>query len=114
MRLNLSEELVRELIIQEAFYNSTPEFFFLKEAGANIAEAVSRPGGCTSCTEKNLIEPTILAFISHTVNMYLDCGKDSLFKFKQYVKQFKKIEEDFNIVVLYKENDDTDVVELLI
>lgn len=114
MRINLSEELIRNLIIREDFYNLVPEYFFLKEAGAKIAEAIASPGGCSSCTENNVVKPTIVAFMSHTVNIYLDCGPDSLIKFKQYIKNFKEIQEDFQIVVHYKETEEQDIQELLI
>ena len=114
MRINLTKELVVELLTKEDFYNLVPEFFFLKENGARIAEAIAAPGGCTSCTERNLIEPTVLTFISHLINMYLDCGKISTVKFKEYIKNINSIQEDFEIVTLYKENEESDVVEILI
>lgn len=114
MRINLSEELIRSLIIREDFYNLVPEYFFLKEAGAKIAEAVARPGGCTQCTENSLVKPTIVAFMSHTVNMYLDCGKDALSKFKEYIRLLENTQEDFQIVVHYKETEEQDIQELLI
>jgi hypothetical protein len=114
MRIDLDREFVKEILIQENFYNAVPEYFFLKEAGAKIVEAISREGGCTSCTENNLINPTIMAFISHTVNMYLDCGIAAMEKFKLFVKDFKNITEDFSIVVLYKENEDMEIAELII
>lgn len=114
MRISLDKDLVQNILIQENFYNQVPEFFFLKEVGSNIVMSISKDGSCSSCVENNLINPAIMTFISHTVNMYLDCGKDALDKFKKYVKDFKNIAEDFQIVVLYKENDEADVVELLI
>ena len=114
MRIDLDRELVKEILIQETFYNTVPEYFFLKEAGAKIVEAISREGGCTSCTENNLINPTIMAFISHTVNMYLYCEPSSMDKLKLFIKDFKDIKESFSIIVLYKENEETEIVELSI
>lgn len=114
MKISLDKDLVQNILIQETFYNQVPEYFFLKEVGSNIVMSISKDGSCSSCVENNLINPAIMTFISHTVNMYLDCGKDSLIKFKNFVKQFKNIQEDFEIAVLYKENDEGNVVELLI
>lgn len=114
MKISLDKELVKNILIQENFYNQVPEYFFLKEVGSNIVMSMSEDGSCSSCVENNLIIPAITTFISHTVNMYLDCGKESLNKFKQYIKYFKNITEDFEIAVLYKENEDGNIVELLI
>lgn len=114
MKVSLDKDLVRSILIQETFYNQVPEYFFLKEAGSNIVMSISQDGSCSSCVENNLINPTVMTFISHTVNMYLDCGKESLDKFKKYVKEFLQLSESFEISVLYKENEDTEVAELLI
>ncbi len=89
MKIELDKDLIKALLVQEYFYNIVYEYFFLKEAGAKIAEALSSPGGCSSCTERNIIDPSISAFMSHTVNMYLDCGPDALIRFKQYVRENK-------------------------
>lgn len=107
-------ELVKQILVLEEFYNTVPEYFFLKEAGSKIAEAMSRDGGCTTCTENSLINPTVAAFMSHTVNMYLDCGKEALDKFKLFVASFKNIQDDFQISVLYTETDESEITELLI
>jgi hypothetical protein len=114
MKISVDMELVKQILVVEDFYNKVPEYFFLKEAGSKIAEAMSRDGGCTSCTENNLINPTVAAFMSHTVNMYLDCGKEALDKFKAFIKSFKNIGEDFDIAVLYTETDESAITELLI
>jgi len=114
MKINLDKELVKEILIQELFYNRVPEYYYLKEAGYRIVQEMSKDGGCTSCTERNVIDPTIMAFISHTVNMLLDCGPSALVNFKNFVKDLKGIKEDFNVLVLYKENELSEIQELLI
>jgi hypothetical protein len=114
MKISIDVEFIKQLLSLEDFYNKVPEYFFLKEAGSQIVEAMSRDGGCTACTENNLIKPTVAAFMSHTVNMYLDCGKEALDKFKLFVKSFKNIEEDFQISVLYTEFEGAEITELLI
>lgn len=114
MKINLDKELVKEILIQELFYNKVPEYYYLKEAGYKIVQELSREGGCTSCAERNVIDPTIMAFISHTVNMLLDCGPSALVNFKNFVKDLKDIKEDFHVFVLYKENELSEIQELLI
>ena len=116
MKIELDKNFIKELLVQESFYNIVYEYFFLKEAGAKIAEALSSPGGCSACTERNIIDPSISAFMSHTVNMYLDCGPEALIRFKEYVRNFKEIPQDqeFYISVLYKDNDAAEIEELLI
>jgi hypothetical protein len=114
MKVDLNKDLVKEILIQEIFYNTVPEFFFLKDAGAQIVEATSRDGGCTACTERNLIDPTTMAFIAHAVNMYFDCGPQSMVNFKEFMRKFKNIEGDFHIAIFYKENDESEIAEILI
>lgn len=116
MKIELDKDLIKALLVQEYFYNIVYEYFFLKEAGAKIAEALSSPGGCSACTERNIIDPSISAFMSHTVNMYLDCGPEALIRFKEYVRNFKEIPQDqeFYISVLYKDNDAAEIEELQI
>ena len=114
MKVNLDKDFVKEILIQETFYNQVPEYYYLKEAGYKIVQEMSKEGGCSSCAERNLIDPTIMAFISHTVNMLLDCGSDSLKNFKEYIRQYKNIQEDFSISVLYKENDESPIEEILV
>ena len=36
MKINLDKELVREILIQELFYNRVPEYYYLKEAGYKV------------------------------------------------------------------------------
>jgi hypothetical protein len=55
-----------------------------------------------------------MAFISHTVNMLLDCGPSALVNFKNFIKDLKDIKEDFSILVLYKENELSEIQELFI
>jgi len=110
MIIVLNKEIVKKLLMDEQFYNSVPEFFFLKEAGSRIVDALDDAGGCTPCTEKNLIEPTIGAFISHTVNMRLDCGPESTAKLKQFFN--KGYNTEVTLKVLYKPNDDSEIEEL--
>lgn len=114
MKISVDIEFIKQILVVEDFYNKVPEYFFLKDAGSQIAEAMARDGACTSCTENNLIRPTVSAFMSHTVNMYLDCGKEALDKFKTFIKSFKNIEEDFHISVLYTETEGAEITELLI
>lgn len=116
MKIELDKDLIKALLVQEYFYNVVYEYFFLKEAGSKIAEALGSPGGCSACTERNIIDPSISAFMSHTVNMYLDCGPESLIRFKQYIREFKQIpqHEEFYISVLYKDNDAAEIQELQI
>jgi hypothetical protein len=116
MKIELHKDLIKELLVQEYFYNIVYEYFFLKEAGSKIADALSSPGGCSACTEKNLIDPSISAFMSHTVNMYLDCGPEALVRFKNYIREYKQIlpDEEFYISVLYKDNDEAEIQELQI
>jgi ribose 5-phosphate isomerase len=114
MKIELNKDLVKEILVQETFYNTVPEFFFLKDAGAQIVEAMSRDGGCTTCTENNLINPTTMGFIAHAVNMYFDCGIGSLTNFKNFMRKFKNIEGDFSIALFYKESDEADIAEILI
>ena len=78
----LNKDIIKNLLVQEQFFNEVPEYFFLKDAGSQISQALDDKGGCSSCTEKNLIDPSINSFISHTVNMRLDCGPESTIKFK--------------------------------
>jgi hypothetical protein len=116
MKIELDKNFIKELLVQESFYNIVYEYFFLKEAGAKIADALGSPGGCSACTEKNLIDPSVSAFMSHTVNMYLDCGPEALIRFKIYVRMLREIpqDEEFYISVLYKDNDGAEIQELLI
>lgn len=114
MKISIDKNLVQELLVMEDFFNKVPEYFYLKEAGSRINEALGQEGGCSACTENNLINPTIMNFLSHTVNMYIDCGVDSLNKFKQFVKEYKNGGDDFQIGVFYKESDESEVVELII
>jgi hypothetical protein len=114
MKINLDKDLIKEILIQETFYNRVPEFYYLKEAGYKIVQEMSREGGCTACAERNLIEPTVMSFISHTVNLLLECGRDSLIKFKDYVKDLLDIKEDFEISVLYKDTPESETTEILI
>ena len=114
MKIMLDANIIKQLLVTEEFFNKVPEYFYLKEAGSRINQALSQEGGCSACTENNLINPTVMNFMSHTVNMYLDCGVDSLAKFKEYVRSTKGEDETFQIGVLYKENDLADVVELII
>lgn len=114
MKVNLDKGLIKEILIQETFYNRVPEFYYLKEAGYKIVQEMSREGGCTACAEKNLIDPTIMAFISHTVNLLLECGDQSLIKFKEFVKDLLEVKEDFQISVLYKDTPESEVTEILI
>jgi hypothetical protein len=114
MKIELDRDLVKNILAQENFYNSVPEFFFMKEMGSKIAEALSAPGGCSSCTENNLITPAIMTFISHSVNMYLDCGPESCVKLKNFIKEFIKCEEDLTVGIFYKENEEKPVEEILL
>ena len=113
MKVSLDQDLVKAILPREDFYNEVPEFFFLKEAGSQIAEALSRDGGCTSCTENNLINPTMMAFIAHTVNMYMDCGARSCENLKAYIKKMAN-DNDITVSVLYRENDESELAEILI
>ena len=110
----LEAGLIKQLLVTEDFFNKVPEYFYLKEAGSRINQALNQEGGCSACTENNLINPTVMNFMSHAVNMYLDCGIDSLTKFKNYVKELYEGDDSFQIGMLYKENDEADVVELII
>lgn len=114
MKINMDQQLIKELLMQEEFFNNVPEYFYLKETGSKVFQALSAQGGCPACVENNLINPSIAEFMSHTINMHLDCGKDATVKLKNFIKESKKIEVDFEISVFYKENESADVVELLI
>ena len=112
MKISVDIEFIKQILVVEDFYNKVPEYFFLKDAGAQIVEATSRDGGCTACTERNLIDPTTMAFIAHAVNMYFDCGPQSMVNFKEFMRKFKNIEGDFHIAIFYKENDESEIVSL--
>lgn len=112
-KLAITQQVVRDLLTRENFYNEVPEYFFLKEAGAKIVAAMDDKGGCSSCTENNLVQPTISAFISHTVNMRLDCGEESMIKFKNFVRTLAKNPE-LEITIFYKEHDEAEAVELFL
>lgn len=114
MKIILDKEIVKNILIQEEFYSKVPEYYFLKEAGYKILEEMSREGGCSACSERNLIEPTISAFISHTVNLLFDCGPEALVNFKNFVKVLIDKGDDLQIGVFYKDNDDAEVQELII
>jgi hypothetical protein len=114
MKISVEKDLVKRILSQENFYNQVPEYFFMKEVGSQVAEALSMEGGCPSCIENNLIMPAVMNFISHTINMYLDCGPSSCQNLKKYIKEFVNAPEDLQIGLLYKENDDSDIVELII
>lgn len=114
MKIELDKDLVKNILAQEEFYNSVPEFFFMKEVGSKIAEALATPGGCSSCTENNLIMPAVMNFISHAVNMYLDCGPSSCDKLKVFIKTFINCQEDLTVGILYKEDEETPIQEILL
>jgi len=114
MKINMDQELIKELLMQEEFFNKVPEYFYLKETGSKVFQALTAEGGCPSCVENNLINPSIAEFMSHTINMYLDCGKESTLKLKNFIKESKKIEEEFQISAFYKQDEAADIVELLI
>jgi hypothetical protein len=52
--------------------------------------------------------------MSHVVNLLIECGHDSLVKFKEYVKDLLDIKEDFEISVLYKDTPESETTEILI
>lgn len=114
MKIELDKDLIKAILSQEDFYNSVPEFFFMKETGSKIAEALAVPGGCSSCTENNLIMPAVMTFISHAVNMYLDCGPESCYKLKAFIEKFIKPEEDLTVGIFYKENEEQPIQEILL
>lgn len=114
MKINMDQELIKALLMREDFFNKVPEYFYLKETGSKVFQALTAEGGCPACVENNLINPSIGEFMSHTINMYLDCGEEATSKLKSFIKAFKNINEDFNISVFYKESDEADIVELLI
>jgi len=107
----LNKDIVKNLLVQEQFFNEVPEYFFLKDAGSQISQALDDKGGCSSCTEKNLIEPAINSFISHTVNMRLDCGAESTIKFKHFLRKAFQ-QEDIVVKVLYKPDENSEIEEL--
>ena len=49
MKVNLDKDFVKEILIQETFYNQVPEYYYLKEAGYKIFQEMSKEGGCSSC-----------------------------------------------------------------
>jgi len=114
MKVMLEAGLIKQLLVTEDFFNKVPEYFYLKEAGSRINQAMSQEGGCSACTENNLINPTVMNFMSHAVNMYLDCGPDALTKFKKYVQALYNEDDTFQIGMFYKENDEAEVVELIV
>jgi hypothetical protein len=114
MKISLDKEIVKNILIQEEFYTKVPEYYFLKEAGYKILTEMSREGGCSACSERNLIEPTVSAFISHTVNLLFDCGPEALVNFKNFARLLMDGGDDFQIGVFYKDNDDAEIQELLI
>lgn len=109
MDLILAKDIVKNLLIREDFYHEVPEFYYLKEAGAKIVSALDDKGGCSSCTDKNLVQPTIQAFISNAVNMRIDCGPNSTIALKKYVS--KLYQQDVNLKVFFKETEDSETVE---
>ena len=114
MKVGLDRNLVKDILIQETFYNQVPEYYYLKEAGYKIVQEMSKEGGCSSCAERNIIEPTIAAFVSHTVNLYLDCGPQALEKFKKYLREFLEAGEDFEVYVMYKNHENEEPTEIVI
>lgn len=110
MNITLNKDIIKEIIVIEEFFNQVPEYFFLKEAGAKISAALDDKGGCAPCTESGLVNPTIAAFISHTVNMRMDCGPESVEKFKQFLKTFYNNPE-LVLKVFFKETEDSEIVE---
>ena len=54
MKISIDKNLVKELLVMEDFFNKVPEYFYLKEAGSKINEALGQQGGCSACTENNL------------------------------------------------------------
>ena len=112
-KLAITQQVVRDLLTRENFYNEVPEYFFLKEAGAKIVAAMDDEGGCSSCIENNLIQPTISAFISHTVNMRLDCGEGAMLNFKKFIRELAK-KPDLEITIFYKEHDEAEATELFL
>lgn len=109
MDLVLTKEVVKNLLVREDFYHKVPEFYYLKEAGSKIVSALDDKGGCSSCADRNLIQPTIQAFISNVVNMRIDCGPDSTVNLKKYVNQLYN--QEVIIKVFFKETEDSETVE---
>lgn len=109
----INRDYIVNILSKDEFFILLPEFNFMQKYKNQMQMVIDNKMSCSSCTEKNTVQPAILNFVSYLILKYKENNTEFFDRLKLFTVHhlYKK---DCELRFAFQENDNSEIMEITI